>query len=189
MADGGARLVQIRDKRSASGELYEAAVEAVRIARERGLKLIVNDRVDIALLAGADGVHLGQRDISPIHARRLLGPEAVIGYSTHNLEQARAAIEMPIDYLAFGPVFPTSTKEDPDPVVGLEQLSEIKAIAADLPLVAIGGIDQDNVNDVLRAGADSAAVISAILSHPDGVRAGTERIIAAVRNTNTVYHI
>jgi thiamine-phosphate pyrophosphorylase len=169
MIAGGAKLIQVRAKTSTSREFFDAAAEAVRLAHAAGVRIIINDRVDIAMMTGADGVHLGQEDLSPLHARRLMGENAIIGFSTHDLKQAKAAAQMPIDYLAYGPVFPTATKEDPDPVVGLGQLVEVKRIAGHLPVIAIGGINEANVQQVLAAGADSAAVISAVLSHTSGV--------------------
>ena len=142
------------------------ASEAIRIARLAGASVIINDRVDVALALGADGVHLGQIDMPVAAARRLLGNDAIIGFSTHNIQQVRAALDLPIDYLAFGPIFPTQSKHNPDPVAGLEALSLIKSITGDLPVIAIGGIDESNVVEVLSAGADSAAIISAIVAEP-----------------------
>src|SRR5262245_61033014 len=122
LSDGGATLIQLREKEMPAREFYEQARAAVAVAVRRGVRLIVNDRVDVALAVGADGVHLGQDDMPPEAARALLGPEAVIGYSTHNIEQAIAAIKLPIDYLAIGPIFATTTKTDTAPVLGLEGL-------------------------------------------------------------------
>ena len=170
MAAGGARVVQLRDKAASSRDFFAAAVEAVRIAKENDVRLIVNDRVDVAMLTGADGVHLGQDDLSPIQARRLLGENAIIGYSTHTLAQAAEAVTLPIDYVAFGPVFHTSTKANPDPVTGLVALAAIKELAGDLPVVAIGGIDDSNFKAVLAAGATSAAMIGAILRGPKPIQ-------------------
>lgn len=169
MIAGGASIVQLRKKNASAREVYAAAEETLRLSREHGVRLIINDRVDIAMLLGADGVHLGQNDLSPVHARRLLGEQAIIGYSTHTIEQAAAAVKLPIDYIAFGPIFPTQSKANPDPVVGLSILPEIKAIAHDLPLVAIGGIDEANILQVLEAGANSAAVIGSVHSDPRGI--------------------
>lgn len=166
---GGAELIQLREKKASAREFYEAAADAVDLARKHDVMIIINDRVDIAMMLGADGVHLGQEDLSPVHARRLLGRDAIIGYSTHTIAQATAAVDLPIDYLAFGPIFPTSTKENPDPVVGLALLSEAKKIAGCLPLVAIGGIGENSLRSVLDAGADSAAMIGGVLSDPDGI--------------------
>jgi thiamine-phosphate pyrophosphorylase len=154
--------VQVREKRASALEFYEQATAALAIAAERGVHLIINDRVDIALATGATGVHLGQDDLPPEAARRLLGEDAVIGYSTHSVAQALEAARMPIDYLAIGPVFTTSTKENPDPVVGLEGLRSVKAAIGSLPLVAIGGIKPANTAEVLAAGADSVAMISGL---------------------------
>jgi thiamine-phosphate pyrophosphorylase len=161
-AERGATVVQIREKRATAFEFYEQARAALAIAAERGVHLIINDRVDIALATGATGVHLGQDDLPPEAARRLLGEDAVIGYSTHSVAQALEAARMPIDYLAIGPVFTTSTKENPDPVVGLEGLRSVKAAIGSLPLVAIGGIKPANTAEVLAAGADSVAMISGL---------------------------
>ncbi len=117
----------------------------------------------------ADGVHLGQDDLPCEHARRILGEQAIIGLSTHTPEQAKAALFLPIDYIAFGPIFPTSTKTDPDEIVGLEGLSRISSMIGDFPLVAIGGITASNVQQVLDAGADSAAIISDLISDADQI--------------------
>jgi thiamine-phosphate pyrophosphorylase len=161
-AERGATVVQIREKQASAVEFYEQARAALAIAAERGVHLIINDRVDIALATGATGVHLGQDDLPPEAARRLLGEDAVIGYSTHSVAQALEAARMPIDYLAIGPIFTTSTKENPDPVVGLEGLRAVKAAIGSLPLVAIGGIKPANTAEVLAAGADSVAMISGL---------------------------
>lgn len=158
-AEGGATLVQLRDKHMPALQFYEAAKAALEVARERGMQLIVNDRVDIALAVGADGVHLGQDDLPPEAARRLLGDDAIIGYSTHSISQILEAAKLPVDYLAIGPIFPTSTKENPDPVVGLEGLRLVREAIGARPLVAIGGITQANAEAVIEAGADSAAMI------------------------------
>lgn len=161
-AERGATVVQLREKRGSALEFYEAARAAIAIAAERGVQLIINDRVDIALAVGAAGVHLGQDDLPPDVARRLLGDDAVIGYSTHSVAQALEASRFPIDYLAIGPIFATSTKENPDPVVGLDGLRAVKAAIGSLPLVAIGGIKPVNIPEVLEAGADSVAMISGL---------------------------
>ena len=160
LADAGCRFVQIREKSASSREVFDAVDESVSIAKERGMKIIVNDRVDIAIAAHAHGVHLGQDDLPPLEARKLLGDGAIIGYSTHSVEQSIEASRMPIDYLAIGPIFATATKKDTDPVVGLEGLRRVRDAIGDFPLVAIGGIDITNVRSVLAAGADSTAIIS-----------------------------
>lgn len=176
LSDGGASMVQLREKHMPALEFYEQAKAAVGVARRRGLRLIVNDRVDIALAVGASGVHLGQDDMPPEAARRLLGPEAIIGYSTHKVEQARAALELPIDYLAIGPIFATATKTDTSPVLGLEGLREVRDAIGPFPLVAIGGITHANARSVIEAGADAVAVISALLSDPGRIPEATRNL-------------
>ena len=160
---GGATLIQLREKNAPAGEFYDAAVESIAFAREHGVKIVINDRVDIAVASGADGVHLGQDDLPPDQARRLLGERAVIGFSTHSVEQAREAIGLPVDYIAIGPIFGTTTKDNPDPVVGLEGLIAVREAIGEFPLVAIGGITQANTRTVLNAGANSVAIISGLL--------------------------
>jgi thiamine-phosphate pyrophosphorylase len=170
LISGGATLIQLRDKVAAPREFYEQAAAALRVARDHNAKLIINDRVDIALALNADGVHLGQSDIPVDAARRLLGPGAVIGFSTHSISQAKLAARMPVDYIAFGPIFGTSTKENPDPVVGLQSLPTVRATIGALPLVAIGGITPANGIDVLNAGADALAMISELIGDPAAIR-------------------
>lgn len=177
---GRATLIQIREKDSPVGEWLDDAAEAVRIAKLAGAQILINDRVDVALAVGAHGVHLGQDDLPPEAARRLLGDRSIIGYSTHTLDQVRGALNLPIDYVAFGPIFPTATKIDPDPVVGLENLSLMRSELNGLPLVAIGGINAGNVGSVIAAGADSAAMIGAILSPADGISANLLQLISQV---------
>lgn len=160
LAEAGAVLIQLREKSLSPVDFYAEADAAVRAARARGIKVIINDRVDLALALQADGVHLGQDDLPPEAARRLLGPEAIIGLSTHNLDQARLAAKMPIDYVALGPIFVTSTKEQPDPTVGLQGLSLVREAVGEIPLVGIGGITLANSAKVLFAGADAVAIIS-----------------------------
>lgn len=160
---GGAQLIQLREKQCSPAEFFDDALAAIEFAHEHDVRIIINDRVDLAVALRADGVHLGQDDLPPREARRLLGPDAVIGFSTHNIGQAREAAAMPVDYVAFGPIFPTRTKQDPDPVVGLDILPQIRDVVSPLPLVAIGGIDADNVASVIAAGAESAAVIRVVL--------------------------
>jgi thiamine-phosphate pyrophosphorylase len=167
LCDGGARLVQLREKRLSPREFYQEAGEALRVARARGVKLIINDRADIALALGADGVHLGQDDMPPEAARTLLGEGAVIGFSTHNVEQAIAAARLPVDYIAIGPVFATTSKQNPDPQVGLEGARRVREAVGCVPLVAIGGVTRENAPAVLASGADSVAVISALLDPED----------------------
>jgi thiamine-phosphate pyrophosphorylase len=174
---GGATLIQLREKTNPPRPFFDDATGALRLARAAGARIIINDRVDIALALAAHGVHLGQTDMPAPAARQLLGAEAIIGYSTHNLAQVREARELPIDYLAFGPVFPTRSKQNPDPVAGLDQLSAAKALAGDLPVVAIGGIIQSTLADTFAAGADSAAIISEILSDPQNITANLQKML------------
>jgi len=163
LVEGGASIVQIRDKDASPREFFESAQECVE---KNNVLVIVNDRVDVAMMTDADGVHLGQDDLPPTEARKLLGPDAIIGFSTHTIEQAEAAIELPVDYIAFGPIFSTATKSDHEGVVGIELLRKIRIRIGDFPLVAIGGIDLENLQDVMEAGADSVAMISEIVSDP-----------------------
>lgn len=162
-------MIQLREKHASPREFFDAAVEVVRVARPLGVRIIINDRVDIALTTGADGVHLGQSDMPPAKARELLRDKAIIGYSTHSIKQARDAVRQPIDYIALGPIFETSTKEDPDTLVGLEGVETARAAIGSIPLVAIGGIGSDHLSDIFAAGADSAAMIIAILREPNSI--------------------
>ncbi len=159
---GGARLVQVREKRLSDDLLVQALRPIVRQCRLSGARLIVNDRPRTALAARADGVHLGQGDTSPDEARRLLGKGALIGISTHNRRQFDEACQMEsVDYVSVGPIFPTSGKEHPDPVVGVQQLRRL-ALGSRLPVVAIGGIRLDRAAATWSAGAQALAVISDI---------------------------
>ena len=169
LIEGGANFIQLREKYAASQEFYEAAKLALEYARTRGVKIIINDRADIALALGADGVHLGQDDLPPSEARKILGEKAIIGFSTHNLEQAVRAAELPIDYLAIGPVYATTTKENPDQTVGLEGIKTVRKAVGDFPLVAIGGINYHNYRQIFESGADSAAIISDLISDADKI--------------------
>ena len=178
LSEGGASLVQLREKHLAPREFYKEAVEALRVARERGVRVIINDRVDIALAVGADGVHVGQDDLAPEAVRRVLGEGAIVGFSTHGVEQAAAAARLPVDYVAIGPIFATSSKENPDRVVGLDGLRRVREAVGDLPLVAIGGITRENAREVLAAGADSVAVISALLAEASEIEERTRAFFA-----------
>jgi thiamine-phosphate pyrophosphorylase len=144
--------------------------------------LIVNDRVDIALALKADGVHLGETDMPVEAARDLLGQTAIVGISTHNLAQAQLATRLPVDYIAFGPIFGTSTKANPDPTVGLSTLNEVRAIVTPLPLVAIGGIDFANARETLEAGADAVAIISALAAEPAQIEGHMRRMLLATNS-------
>ncbi len=178
----GANLVQLREKTASPAEFYIHASEALRAARAHGLKLIINDRVDIALALKADGVHLGQDDLPPDAARRVLGADFIIGFSTHNVGQAEAASRMPIDYLAIGPLFPTKSKDAANPSVGLEGLRRVRRAIGSIPLVAIGGITLENCRSVLDAGADAVAVISNIW-RPQGSAEAQVREFLSIKKT------
>lgn len=180
LVEGGARLIQLREKRSSSRAFYSDAAAALEIARSAGVKLIINDRVDIALALQADGVHLGQEDMPVEAARRILGDDAVIGFSTHKVEQVREALLLPIDYLAFGPIFATTSKRNPDPVAGLNQLRLVRAVALAMPVVAIGGIGMSQALDVLRAGADAVALISALLADPSRITKNLQHLASSL---------
>ncbi len=164
LGEAGATFVQLREKNRQAFDFYNEAKSALSIAGEKGVTLIINDRVDIALALGASGVHLGQDDLPPEAARNLLGDKAIIGYSTHNVDQAIAAANLPVDYIAIGPIFETGTKANPDPVVGLDGLRAVRNAIGDMQLVAIGGITAANAPAVIEAGANSVALISALLS-------------------------
>ena len=169
LISGGATLIQLREKHSSPREFYDDARAALITARESNVRLVINDRADIALTLKADGVHLGQSDLPVEAARRLLGEGAIIGISTHDLAQVKLAARMPVDYVAFGPIFATATKGNPDPIVGLNALREARAILSSLPLIAIGGITIRNAPVVFAAGADSVATIAGLLSDPSRI--------------------
>lgn len=165
---GGARFIQIRSKHTASGAFLGLCEDVVARARKAGATVIVNDRADIAKLSGADGVHVGQDDLDPVSARRILGGSATIGISTHSPDQVRAASKMAVDYIAVGPIFGTSTKDTGHRDVGTAFVSEAAAILREAdcatPIVAIGGMTLERAPHVIRAGAASVAVISDLLS-------------------------
>ncbi|HEU4432696.1 MAG TPA: thiamine phosphate synthase [Pyrinomonadaceae bacterium] len=180
LAGGGATFVQLREKHLPALDFYNEAKAALAVAKQRGVTLIINDRVDLALALQAGGVHLGQDDLPSDAARKLLGNDAIIGYSTHNVSQAIAAAALPIDYIAIGPIFETGTKANPDPVVGLDGLRAVRKAIGDIPLVAIGGITSVNAAAVIEAGADCVAVISALLcGGPDAI-SDRYRILAQI---------
>lgn len=162
LADAGVRLLQYRNKTATAGELLGVAGELAPELRARGAQFIVNDRADVAALAEADGVHVGQDDVKAESARKVIGRDKLVGVSTHNLQQFREALETSADYIAVGPIFATASKANPDPVAGTELLSELRGLTAK-PIVAIGGITLERAREVIAAGADSVAVISDIL--------------------------
>jgi len=166
--DGGARLVQIRNKIASDREFFNQVVAILKFAPPDS-RVIVNDRADVALLSGAGGVHLGQTDLPLQRIRRILSVTQILGYSTHNSMQAVDAERLPVDYIAAGPVFPTSTKADADPVIGLNGLREICSRVS-RPVVAIGGITMQNAREVFACGASSVAVISDLLNSGDVAR-------------------
>ena len=180
LSAGGATLIQLREKHLSPREFYAEAEAALCVARECGVRLIINDRVDLALALRADGVHLGQDDLATEAARRLLGEDAIIGCSTHNIAQAREAARQPVDYIAIGPIYATSTKENPDPVVGLDELRRVREAVGRKPLVAIGGINRENAREVINAGADAIAVISLLLAEPSEIERRTRESLANV---------
>jgi len=184
LSDGGARLIQLREKYLSPREFYDQAIEAMRVARSRGVRIIINDRVDLAMAIEADGVHVGQNDFPPQAARRLLGDGAIIGFSTHNVEQAVEAAKMNVDYIAIGPIFSTSTKDNPDPIVGLAGLKRVREAVGKIPLVAIGGITSENASQVIEAGADAVAVVSALVLSPGEITAQTKRFISQLSLVN-----
>jgi thiamine-phosphate pyrophosphorylase len=174
LLEGGAGILQLRHKGHWGRQVFESAGRAARLCREAGARLIVNDRADFARLLEA-GLHVGQDDLAPRDARLLLGPEATIGFSSHNAGQLSAAETEPVDYVALGPVFSTRSKRNPDAEVGVEEVRRCRALISK-PLVAIGGITRANALDVLRAGADSVAVISDLLPENATPRSLRERM-------------
>jgi thiamine-phosphate pyrophosphorylase len=175
---GGASVIQIRDKETPDPVLLADMRRCVEFASRSGVRIIVNDRCDLALLSGACGVHLGQEDLPAAAARRLLGPRGVLGFSTHSLAQVQESNSLPVQYIGFGPIFATATKANPSPAVGLAKL-KLACRRSHRPVVAIGGLGPANIRDVLDAGASSAAVISALMSQHDIARRMEELLKAA----------
>ena len=166
LADAGVRLFQYRNKRGSSRELLQASSALAAELVPRGALFFVNDRPDVALLSGANGVHIGQSDLPVAETRAVLGQGKLLGVSTHNLEQFRAAAETDADYIALGPVFATDSKANPDPVVGTVMIREARKLTKK-PIVGIGGISLERAKEVMEAGADSVAVISDVLRASD----------------------
>ena len=169
---GGARVLQFRHKGFFSRDVLEQARQIGALCRGADALFVINDRADVARLLDA-AVHLGQEDLSPADARRVLGGGALIGLSTHNESQLRAAADEPADYLAIGPIFGTSSKLNPDPVVGIDELRRMRALT-DRPLVAIGGITRANARSVIDSGADSVAVIGDLFPEDGDIRSRVE---------------
>jgi thiamine-phosphate pyrophosphorylase len=175
---GGATVIQLRDKHAEGRELLEAGLALRALTRDAGVPFIVNDRVDVAIAVGADGVHVGQKDIPADVTRRLVGPKMIMGVSVANLEEARQAKADGADYLGVGALFSTATKSDAGAPVGTEVLGQIRREVG-LPIVGIGGINMHNAAEVIRQGADGVAVISAVVSAPDIAQA-TASLLAVV---------
>jgi thiamine-phosphate pyrophosphorylase len=171
LADAGVRLVQYRNKRASARELLDSSRKLVSQLAPLKVLVVVNDRPDVAALAGAQGVHVGQEDLDAEKARQVVGTEKLVGVSTHNLEQFQSAAASSADYIAIGPIFATGTKSNPDPVIGTEFIRKV-SLLTDKPIVAIGGITLERAPEIIESGADSVAVISDILrAHEPGMRA------------------
>ncbi len=183
--EGGAGILQLRAKGAGGGDFLRSARAVGAVARAKGALFIVNDRVDIAMMAGADGVHLGQKDIPVEDARRLLGRGAVIGVSTHSMAEALEADVSEADYISFGPVFATGTKKDAEPVTGSDALREVTD-KVKKPVVAIGGITEQTLPEVLKSGAAAAAMISEILGSRD-IRKRVASLIAKIGQSGAVF--
>jgi thiamine-phosphate pyrophosphorylase len=169
LAGAGVRLMQYRDKTASAREMLDISRGLASLLSTLGASFIVNDRPDVAVLAGADGVHVGQGDFAAEQARSLVGPKKWVGVSTHNLEQFREAAATSADYIAVGPIFATSSKANPDPVVGTGLIRRVRGLT-EKPIVAIGGITVETAAQVIEAGADSVAVIGDILRALDRAR-------------------
>lgn len=180
-AEAGTKLFQYRNKQASMKAAYEEALALRKIAHDLGALFIVNDRCDLALAVEADGVHLGQGDLPLHYARKLMGPEKLIGISTHTPEQVVATATGSPDYLGFGPIFKPGSKVDHDPMVGIDGLREVRRLTT-LPIFAIGGIGLGQVEEVVQAGANGVAVISAILRAPD-IRQAVSDFVARISAT------
>lgn len=174
LLEGGAGILQVRQKGHWTRQVFASARQVANLCREAGAVLVVNDRADFAMLLEG-GLHIGQEDLAPRDARKLIGPDALLGFSSHNLEQLSAAGGEPVDYVALGPVYPTSSKHNPDPVVGVDEVRRLRPLI-EKPLVAIGGITRANAAGVLNAGADSVAVISDLVPQSPTARSLRERM-------------
>jgi thiamine-phosphate pyrophosphorylase len=165
LLEAGVRILQFRHKSFFSREAFEQASLISELCRRAGALFVVNDRADVAMLLNA-ALHLGQDDLAPADARRILPAPSILGFSTHNEQQLRAANLEPVDYLAIGPIFPTRSKLNPDPIVGMDRLRSLRKLTQK-PLVAIGGITRELAPQVFEAGADSVAVISDLFPRPE----------------------
>ncbi len=177
--EAGCKIVQYREKEKSSEEMFKEAKKIAELCKSKGALFIVNDRLDIALAVNADGVHLGQTDLPLVLARKILGKDKIIGTSNHSIKEAKQSDKAGVDYISIGPVFCTSTKKDAGPALGLELLKQVRAITK-LSLVGIGGVNEENLEEVLETGADSVAIISAIVSTKNPGKSA-EKIIEKIR--------
>jgi len=184
LSAAGVRLIQYRDKHATAAELLRVSRHLTELAASEAFHIIVNDRADIAAIANTAGVHVGQEDIPVEGARRIVGPDAWVGISTHNLDQLRAASATSADYIAVGPIYATTTKANPDPVAGLDLIRQARAITTK-PLVAIGGITAERATEVYAAGADSVAVAADLAAVPD-LGARVKAYLEAYNHTRSV---
>jgi thiamine-phosphate pyrophosphorylase len=182
--EGGATILQFRHKGFFSREVFAQLERVAKLCRDAHALFVVNDRADLAALTDA-ALHLGQDDLTPSAARKVVGAKTLIGFSTHNESQLRAAAAEPADYLALGPIFGTASKQNPDPVVGIDELRRLRSLT-DRPLVAIGGITRANAQSVLGAGANSVAIIGDLFAENSTVRTRTEEWVSLTRDTQNV---
>jgi thiamine-phosphate pyrophosphorylase len=182
--EGGAKILQFRYKGFFSRAVFAQLERVAELCRDAHALFVVNDRADLAALTGA-ALHLGQDDLTPSAARKVVGAATLIGFSTHNERQLRAAAAEPANYLALGPIFGTASKQNPDPVVGIDELRRLRPLT-DRPLVAIGGITRANAQSVLAAGADSVAIIGDLFPEDGNVRTRTQEWVSLTRDTQNV---
>lgn len=185
---GGADTIQFRVKIGATREMIGMARKLKQLCAEAGITFLVNDRVDVAIAADADGVHLGQDDFPILLARKLLGESRIIGGSAATLEEARKCLAEGVDYIGFGPVYPTTSKADAGPVSGIELLKQVVE-AVPLPIIAIGSINADNTAEVMQAGAHGIAVISAVCCQENPEQATRALYKALHRSTQRGHHV
>lgn len=181
--DGGVTAVQYREKSKSARTMVQECEELARICNEAGVVFIVNDRVDVAMACGADGVHLGQDDMDAVDARKITGRNFIIGVSVTDPAEAREAFVTGADYIAANGIFPTDTKDDLGQPLGIEGLSRIAEITIDMPLVAIGGINEENAGTIMDAGATGVAVVSFIVGHED-IEGQCRRLLEAISAKN-----